>query len=93
MGTRPARLAHRMLGHEHEVPGQHTSTSTAAASTLSFPHHENELAQSESYTGVPFASYWMHNGLLTKDGRKISKSDPGTIVLMSDLLKRTPQTH
>ncbi len=54
---------------------------------LVFPHHENELVQSESYTGVPFASYWMHNGLLTKDGRKISKSDPGTIVLMSDLLR------
>ena len=54
---------------------------------LVFPHHENELAQSESYTGEPFASYWMHNGLLTKDGKKISKSDPGTIVLMSDLLK------
>ena len=45
------------------------------------------MVQSESYTGVPFASYWLHNGLLTKDGRKISKSDPGTIVLMSDLLK------
>ena len=54
---------------------------------LVFPHHENELAQSESYSGEPFASYWMHNGLLTKDGKKISKSDPGTIVLMSDLLK------
>jgi cysteinyl-tRNA synthetase len=54
---------------------------------LIFPHHENELVQSESYTGGPFASYWMHNGLLTKEGKKISKSDPGTIVLMSDLLK------
>ncbi len=54
---------------------------------LVFPHHENEVVQSESYTGVPFASYWLHNGLLTKDGKKISKSDPGTIVLMSDLLK------
>jgi cysteinyl-tRNA synthetase len=54
---------------------------------LVFPHHENELVQSESYTGVPFASFWLHNGLLTKDGKKISKSDPGTIVLMSDLLK------
>src|SRR5271157_1707154 len=54
---------------------------------LVFPHHENEVVQSESYTGVPFASYWLHNGLLTKDGRKIFKSDPGTIVLMSDLLK------
>ena len=54
---------------------------------LVFPHHENELVQSESYSGETFASFWMHNGLLTKEGRKISKSDPGTIVLMSDLLK------
>ena len=60
---------------------------------LVFPHHENELVQSESYTGEPFASYWLHNGLLTKEGRKISKSDPGTIVLMSDLLKaHSPDT-
>ena len=60
---------------------------------LVFPHHENELVQSECYTGVPFASYWLHNGLLTKEGKKISKSDPGTIVLMSDLLTaHTPDT-
>jgi cysteinyl-tRNA synthetase len=57
---------------------------------LVFPHHENELVQSESYTGQAFATYWLHNGLLTKDGKKISKSDPGTIVLMSDLLKVHP---
>src|SRR6202044_3306894 len=31
---------------------------------LQFPHHENELAQSESYTGVPFVKFWMHNGLM-----------------------------
>ncbi len=60
---------------------------------LVFPHHENELVQSECYTGVPFAKYWLHNGLLTKEGKKISKSDPGTIVLMSDLLTaHTPDT-
>ncbi len=60
---------------------------------LVFPHHENELVQSESFTGQPFASFWMHNGLLTKEGKKISKSDPGTIVLMSDLLKaHSPDT-
>ncbi len=53
---------------------------------LLFPHHENEVVQSESFSGRPFATYWMHNGLLTKDGKKISKSDPGTIVLMADLL-------
>src|SRR3954470_7877412 len=54
---------------------------------LVFPHHENEVVQAESFSGEPFATYWMHNGLLTKDGKKISKSDPGTIVLISDLLK------
>jgi cysteinyl-tRNA synthetase len=55
---------------------------------LVFPHHENEVVQSESYSGQPFATYWLHNGLLTKDGKKISKSDPGTVVLMSDLLEK-----
>ena len=55
---------------------------------LVFPHHENEVAQSECYTGQTFATYWLHNGLLTKGGRKISKSDPETIVEMRDLLSR-----
>ena len=55
---------------------------------LVFPHHENEVVQSESFSGQTFASFWLHNGLLTKDGRKISKSDPETVVLMSDLLQR-----
>ncbi|GAC1466951.1 MAG: cysteine--tRNA ligase [Isosphaeraceae bacterium] len=54
---------------------------------LVFPHHENEVVQSECYHGETFATYWLHNGLLTKDGKKISKSDPGTVVLISDLLK------
>ncbi len=53
---------------------------------LVFPHHENEVVQSESFSGETFATYWLHNGLLTKDGKKISKSDPGTVVLMADLL-------
>ena len=55
---------------------------------LVFPHHENEVVQSECFSGKPFATYWLHNGLLTNKGRKISKSDPETVVLMSDLLKR-----
>lgn len=41
---------------------------------LVFPHHENEIAQSESLGGNPLASYWMHNGLLTVNGVKMSKS-------------------
>src|SRR5208283_5543271 len=42
---------------------------------LQFPHHENELAQSESDTGVPFARFWMHNGLMQIEGEKISKTN------------------
>ncbi len=41
---------------------------------LMFPHHENELAQSEAAAGRPFARYWIHNGLLTVSGEKMSKS-------------------
>ena len=39
---------------------------------LIFPHHENEIAQTESYTGKPFARYWVHNGMLQLDGEKMS---------------------
>ena len=41
---------------------------------LIFPHHENEIAQSECCNGVPFARYWMHNGFITVDGEKMAKS-------------------
>ena len=41
---------------------------------LQFPHHENEIAQSEACNGAPFANYWMHNGYITVDGEKMSKS-------------------
>jgi len=53
---------------------------------LQFPHHENELAQSESYTGVPFARYWMHNGLMKIGTGKMSKS-LGNEVVVSELLR------
>ena len=39
-----------------------------------FPHHENEIAQSECCNGVPFANYWMHNGYINVDNKKMSKS-------------------
>lgn len=41
---------------------------------LIFPHHENEIAQSECANGKPFANYWMHNGYINIDGKKMSKS-------------------
>ncbi|HTU20855.1 MAG TPA: cysteine--tRNA ligase [Gemmataceae bacterium] len=53
---------------------------------LQFPHHENELAQSESYTDQPFARYWMHNGLLKMGNVKMAGSI-GNVVNIVDLLK------
>ena len=41
---------------------------------LIFPHHENEIAQSECCNGAPFARYWMHNGYINVDNKKMSKS-------------------
>lgn len=52
---------------------------------LRFPHHENEIAQAEAATGKEFAKYWMHIGLLTVDGEKMSKSI-GNIVNVTDLM-------
>ena len=46
----------------------------AGGEDLIFPHHENEIAQSECCNGVPFAHYWMHNGYINVDNRKMSKS-------------------
>lgn len=53
---------------------------------LKFPHHENEIAQSEAMTGKKFANYWVHNGLVKINGEKMSKSLNNTI-LLSDLIK------
>jgi len=52
---------------------------------LIFPHHENEIAQSESYTGKPYVRYWMHNGMLQMGGEKMSKS-LGNLVTIEDFL-------
>ena len=53
---------------------------------LIFPHHENEIAQSEALTGKQFAKYWLHNGLVKVNGQKMSKS-LGNGILLCDLLK------
>ena len=68
-------------------PGWHIECSTMAkkhlgetidihggGQDLTFPHHETEIAQSEACNGVPFAHYWMHNGYINVDGKKMSKS-------------------
>ena len=54
---------------------------------LIFPHHENEIAQSESLTGKPFSLYWIHNGLIKINNQKMSKSLNNSI-LIEDLLKK-----
>ncbi|MDE0143872.1 MAG: cysteine--tRNA ligase [Caldilineaceae bacterium] len=54
---------------------------------LIFPHHENEIAQSESLTGKPFARYWVHNGMLQLSGEKMSKSI-GNLVTIDSFLRR-----
>jgi L-cysteine:1D-myo-inositol 2-amino-2-deoxy-alpha-D-glucopyranoside ligase len=55
---------------------------------LIFPHHECEIAQSESATGEPFARHWMHSAMVSYEGEKMSKS-LGNLVFVSDLLKVT----
>ncbi len=54
---------------------------------LIFPHHENEIAQSESYTGKQFAKYWLHNGMMQLSGEKMSKS-LGNLVTIGDFLDK-----
>jgi cysteinyl-tRNA synthetase len=56
---------------------------------LVFPHHENELAQSEAATGKPFARYWLHHGLLTINHEKMSKS-LGNFFTVKEVLARFP---
>ncbi|OGX39777.1 MAG: cysteine--tRNA ligase [Omnitrophica WOR_2 bacterium RIFCSPHIGHO2_02_FULL_68_15] len=56
---------------------------------LIFPHHENEIAQSEAATGRPFARCWVHSGLVTVGGHKMAKS-VGNVVRVPDLLARQP---
>jgi cysteinyl-tRNA synthetase len=54
---------------------------------LQFPHHENEIAQSEGASGQPFVNYWLHNGFLNVDNEKMSKS-LGNFFTIRDVLKR-----
>jgi cysteinyl-tRNA synthetase len=69
----------KYLGNTFEIHG--------GGHDLVFPHHENEIAQSESYTGQEFAKIWMHSGMVTIDSQKMSKS-LGNIVVIDKALKR-----
>ncbi|NIM95109.1 MAG: cysteine--tRNA ligase [Anaerolineales bacterium] len=70
-------MAYRHLGEEIDIHG--------GGNDLIFPHHENEIAQSESLTEKPFARYWMHNGMLQIGGEDMSKS-LGNMVTVDEFL-------
>ena len=72
-------MARRYLGETIDIH--------AGGEDLIFPHHENEIAQSEAANGVPFAHYWMHNGFLNIDGSKMSKS-AGNFFTVRDIIAR-----
>ncbi|MEH7305180.1 cysteine--tRNA ligase [Neobacillus drentensis] len=59
----------------------------AGGQDLTFPHHENEIAQSEALSGKLFSRYWMHNGYINIDNEKMSKS-LGNFVLVHDIIKK-----
>lgn len=62
----------------------------AGGADLTFPHHENEIAQSEPIAGKPFAKYWLHNGFLNIDGEKMSKSLGNFTTIRDYLETRSP---
>ena len=69
----------QMLGDTFDIHG--------GGADLQFPHHENEIAQSEGATGKPLAKFWMHNGFVTRDNEKMSKS-LGNFFTIRDILAR-----
>ncbi len=71
-------MNHHLFGDSIDIHG--------GGNDLIFPHHENEIAQSECFTGKPFARYWMHNGMLRLGKEKMSKS-LGNIITIQDFLK------
>ncbi|RDV82298.1 cysteine--tRNA ligase [Ammonifex thiophilus] len=74
-------MALKYLGPELDIHG--------GGSDLIFPHHENEIAQSEAATGRPFARYWLHNGFITVKEEKMSKS-LGNIFLLREVMEAYP---
>jgi len=58
----------------------------AGGEDLAFPHHENEIAQSEAANGKPFSTYWLHNGFINIDNKKMSKST-GNFFTVRDIIK------
>jgi cysteinyl-tRNA synthetase len=72
-------MACELLGESFDIHG--------GGADLQFPHHENEIAQSEAASGKPLARYWMHNGFVTRDNEKMSKS-LGNFFTIQEILAR-----
>ncbi len=72
-------MHHHTLGEKFDIHG--------GGRDLIFPHHENEILQSEAHNGVNPANYWIHNGMMTKDGKKLSKS-LGNSIYVKDILDK-----
>ena len=72
-------MNHHLFGDSIDIHG--------GGNDLIFPHHENEIAQSECFTGKPFARYWIHNGMLRLGNEKMSKSI-GNVISIQDFLKK-----
>lgn len=72
-------MSHSCLGEQIDIHG--------GGNDLIFPHHENEIAQSEAMHGKQFATYWMHNGMMQLSGAKMSKS-VGNLVTIDSFLKK-----
>jgi cysteinyl-tRNA synthetase len=75
-------MAETLLGMEFEIHG--------GGIDLAFPHHENEIAQSEGARGRPFAKIWMHNEMLELAGEKMAKS-VGNIAPLAEVMDRWPR--
>lgn len=75
----------------HEYLGEHRDIH-AGGNDLVFPHHENEIAQAEASTGKPFFRFWLHNGMLSIGGQKMSKSLGNFDYAKNVLAKYDPET-
>lgn len=76
-------MHHHTLGQRFDIHG--------GGRDLIFPHHENEIIQSIAHNGINPANYWIHNGMMMKNGKKLSKSE-GNSIYVKDLIKKySPQ--
>ena len=76
-------MSQRFLGDTFDIHG--------GGEDLIFPHHENEIAQSEGATGKPFANYWIHNGFIKINSEKMSKSLGNTLTIKEILIAYHPE--